>query len=123
MSCSNANPRGAVPNPALDIAEQLKLVDLRARAVQIKRKLEAIAEQLLPASMGRAYTDVVLACLRCLDPGNDGFGDESEFKDLDGLSVGVRYIEKVRKHRCSFISLSNPCQVLYVIEDIKFNPG
>lgn len=44
--------------------------------------------------MGTRYSDIVETCLTCLDPDNNGFGDESEFEDEDGILVGVRYIEK-----------------------------
>lgn len=54
-----------------------------------------MAEERLPESMGKVYTNVVVSCLTCLDRGNQGFGDESEFMDEDGVLVGIRYIEKV----------------------------
>jgi hypothetical protein len=74
----------------------LKEKDIRRRAFQIKRKLVALAEAQLPGRMGRVYTSIVVSCLTCLDPGNQGFGDENEFMDEDGIQVGVRYIEKVK---------------------------
>jgi hypothetical protein len=55
-----------------------------------------MAETQLPGRMGKVYTNVVVSCLTCLDPGNQGFGDERSFMDEDGILVGVRYIEKVR---------------------------
>jgi hypothetical protein len=79
----------------LDITEQLGNKNVRARAFEIKRKLVALAETGLPRRMGRVYTSVVLSCLTCLDPNNQGFGDENNFMDEDGILVGVRYIEKV----------------------------
>jgi hypothetical protein len=45
--------------------------------------------------MGDIYAGVVLACLTCLDPGNQGFGDEEHLKDEDGILVGVRFIEQI----------------------------
>jgi hypothetical protein len=80
----------------LGITEHLKKKDVRARAFQIKRELVALAEAHLPGKMGRIYTSVVLSCLTCLDPNNQGFGDENNFTDEDGILVGVRYIEKVK---------------------------
>ncbi|KAK3064099.1 hypothetical protein LTS18_010136 [Coniosporium uncinatum] len=94
-SVSDKNPKDAVPGSILDIAEYLKNKDTRARALQIKRKLIAIAEAESPGRMGKVYTDVVLSCLTCLDPGNRGFGDECNFTDEDGVLVGVRYIQQV----------------------------
>ncbi len=79
----------------LEITEHLKKKDIRARAFQIKRELVALAEAQLPSRMGSVYTSVVLSCLTCLDQNNQGFGDESNLRDEDGILVGVRYIEKV----------------------------
>lgn len=49
----------------------------------------------LPGAMGPIYAKVTVACLTCLDRGNNGFGNEEGFMDEDGISVGVRYVEKV----------------------------
>ncbi|KAL6406197.1 hypothetical protein AUP68_10365 [Ilyonectria robusta] len=49
----------------------------------------------LRAKMGTKYSEVVETCLTCLDEDNLDFGDEREFQDEDGVTVGVRYIEKV----------------------------
>lgn len=49
----------------------------------------------LMAKMGTKYSKVVEMCLTCLDEGNVYFGDQQEFQDDDGVSVGARYIEKV----------------------------
>jgi hypothetical protein len=45
--------------------------------------------------VGPKYSNVVVSCLSCLDRGNQGFGDESEFQDSDGMVIGVKYIENV----------------------------
>jgi len=103
-SMSNENPKGAIPDSILQIAEYLKNKDVRARAFGIKKRLVAIAEAQLPGRMGTVYTNVVASCLTCLDRDNQGFGDECDFMDEDGILVGVRYIEKI----------------LYQIEDIRF---
>lgn len=116
---SNQNPRGAIPSPALDIAKHLENKDLRARAFRIKSSLVAMAEAHLPEKMGRVYTNVVLACLTCLDPNNQGFGDEAELTDKDGIMVGVRYIEKV-SYTISASCYAYKRQILYQIEDISF---
>jgi serine/threonine protein kinase len=55
-----------------------------------------LARKVLPRRMGTKYARIVETCLTCLDNGNTDFGDESEFQDVDGVLVGVRYIEKVR---------------------------
>lgn len=67
----------------------------RKRAFETKRALVGIAEDLLPAKMGRKYTEIVVTCLTCLDKSDNSFGDEAEFLDENGLLVGVRFIEKV----------------------------
>lgn len=71
-------------------------------ASQNKLKLEDIAVRELPGRLGRRYTDVVLLCLRCLDPGSGadqddkGFGvGPADLTDEDGVVIGVRYIENV----------------------------
>jgi hypothetical protein len=61
----------------------------------IKEHLVNLAQAQLPHRMGSRYTKIVVTCLTCLDRGNEDFGDEDEFKDEDGITVGVRFIEKV----------------------------
>lgn len=60
-----------------------------------KNRLLSLARGELKSRMGSRYSEVVVTCLTCLDPGNADFGDEIEFQDEDGIQVGVRYIEKV----------------------------
>ncbi|KAK2756396.1 hypothetical protein FQN54_005288 [Arachnomyces sp. PD_36] len=60
-----------------------------------KDRLLSLARGPLRRRMGSKYSEVVVTCLTCLDPGNTDFGDENEFQDADGIQVGVRYIEKV----------------------------
>ena len=84
----------ATPTPMLKIADLLSLKNMRKKADAIKDRFIAIANEQLPCAMGQRYTDVVISCLTCLDKDN-GFGDQSEFEDQDGILVGVRYIEKV----------------------------
>ncbi|KAF1821465.1 uncharacterized protein K489DRAFT_395180 [Dissoconium aciculare CBS 342.82] len=62
---------------------------------RIKHLLVQLAKRELPGRMGELYEQVVLNCLTCLDDDNTDFGDESEFNDSDGVSVGIRYIEKI----------------------------
>lgn len=62
-----------------------------------KERLVSLAQDELPQYMGTKYTDIVVTCLTCLDHDNENFGDEKEFQDEDGISIGVRYIEKVSR--------------------------
>jgi len=63
--------------------------------VNAKDNLLHLAQAYLPRIMGTRYAEIVRTCLTCLDLGNADFGDAAEFKDEDGIQVGVRYIEKV----------------------------
>ncbi|KAF9767674.1 hypothetical protein IL306_015134 [Fusarium sp. DS 682] len=88
------NPDGtAQPSIALGLAEdrsQLKSPNrLKEHLVTLSRS------KMLRVKMGTKYSKVVETCLTCLDEGNLDFGDEREFQDNDGVTVGVRYIEKV----------------------------
>ena len=75
----------------------LAIKDPRKKAFGIKRHFTQAARERLPGLVGQRYTDVVVACLTCLDPGNVDFGDESGLDDDDGTLVGVRYVETVRE--------------------------
>ncbi|KAL2066159.1 hypothetical protein VTL71DRAFT_2230 [Oculimacula yallundae] len=83
---------GPVPAAALRIS--LTDVALK-RPVHIKEHLVALAKARLPARTGKKYQEIVFDCLTCLDPENVNFGNPEEFEDEDGISVGVRYIEKI----------------------------
>ena len=61
----------------------------------MKEHLVAPAKRHLSKRMGERYEEIVVNCLTCLDQDNADFGDQSEFEDMDGVLVGVRYIEKV----------------------------
>lgn len=61
----------------------------------LREKLLSLAQGRLPRNMGSKYAEIVATCLTCLEPDNENFGDEKEFQDEDGISIGVRYIEKV----------------------------
>ena len=63
----------------------------------MKGHLVALAKRDLPKQMGERYKTVVVNCLTCLDQENADFGDQSEFEDVDGVLVGVKYIEKVHR--------------------------
>ncbi|KAL0634024.1 hypothetical protein Q9L58_007042 [Maublancomyces gigas] len=83
------------PDPDLHISELLAYKDQRKKANGIKEILLDMATKQLPSTMGPIYAEIAVACLMCLDRGNNGFGNEEEFTDEDGISVGVRYVEKV----------------------------
>lgn len=83
------------PDPDLHISELLAYKDQRKKANGIKEILLDMATKQLPSTMGPIYAEIAVACLMCLDRGNKGFGNEEEFTDEDGISVGVRYVEKV----------------------------
>lgn len=56
-----------------------------------------LARSQLSQRLGDVYSRVVLACLTCLDPGNQMFGDEGSLEDEDGVLVGVSFIEQILK--------------------------
>lgn len=91
----NQSYLGPDPGPELLISDLLDSDDQRKAAAEIKIFLVELARSRLPELMGRIYTDIVITCLTCLDKDNKGFGDQKDFQDEDGISVGVRYIEKV----------------------------
>lgn len=78
----------------LDIATVLPISDVRKRAFEFKRMCTRLATERLPSRMGEMYTEVVLACLTCLDK-DSSFADTAEEADEDGVAVGVHYISKV----------------------------
>jgi hypothetical protein len=88
------------PLPAAALGVALDSLELKQPAL-IKKRLIALAERNLSKRMGERYKEVVINCLTCLDEDNPDFGDQSEFEDLDGVLVGVKYIEKVFQ-LCSF---------------------
>lgn len=92
------NGREQRPSPAaeLDISALVALkTPSFGKANAIKQRLVTLAQTKLPNTFGRKYSEVVVSCLTCLDPGNPSFGDASQFEEDDGTLVGVRYIEKV----------------------------
>ena len=86
--CYNGSGKGE-PSPAL--SEGLVV----SGATSNKDCFVFLARAVLPRRMGSRYARVVETCLTCLDIDNVDFGDESEFRDTDGVLVAVRYIEKV----------------------------
>jgi hypothetical protein len=84
-----------VPSPMLDVSGFQAERNERKKAAMMKSTLIDLASARLASKMGQKFMSIVLACLTCLDKTDNGFGDEDEFIDEDGIVVGVRYIEKV----------------------------
>jgi hypothetical protein len=84
------------------------------KASIIKEYLVQLAKQHLPSHMGDRYTEIVITCLTCLDETNPDFGDATEFEDVDGVLIGVRYIEKVRFTMVDFGDIS------YILKQDRF---
>ncbi|MCJ1231933.1 hypothetical protein MMC12_008612 [Toensbergia leucococca] len=82
------------PLPAVALGITLDSPEFK-QPVLMKEYLIALAKRDLPKQMGERYKEVVVNCLTCLDKENADFGDQSEFEDLDGVLVGVKYVEKV----------------------------
>jgi hypothetical protein len=82
-------------------------VDNSSRSELVKTKLLTLARYVLPEKTGTKYSKIVETCLTCLDVGNDGFGDESELQDEDGVLVAVKYIEKVRHVGANWMILAD----------------
>lgn len=81
-------------NLALDLDEGNKLLSFSLQAA-IGEEILELAREELPRCMGSKYADIVKTCLTCLEPANGDFGSENEFHNEQGISVGVRYIDKV----------------------------
>lgn len=87
----------AIPSSGTTLdPERGSILGPETRTLFFKENLLSLARGELRKRMGTKYSEVVVTCLTCLDPGNLDFGDEEEFQDEDGIEVGVRYIEKVR---------------------------
>ncbi|KAL4885913.1 hypothetical protein BJY04DRAFT_214110 [Aspergillus karnatakaensis] len=90
--CPHSEGNSLIPGAELDIAEALQ----SKKATMIKQTLVSMAKEKLPGLMGQRYTDLALACLTYLDPGDTNlFGKEADLEDDDGVVVGVQYIEKI----------------------------
>ena len=62
--------------------------------LRIVRHLVELAKRRLPSRVGDVYKEVVLACLTCLEPGNEMFGSK-DVRDDSGVIVGVRFVEEI----------------------------
>ena len=93
VSLSEENP---TPAPQLGITNLLEMKNKREVAIKIKARLVDLAQDELPTTMGRAYADVVGACLTCLDPGESSVLDRQPATgDDDGVVIGVDYMEQI----------------------------
>ncbi|KAI4941412.1 hypothetical protein J4E86_010444 [Alternaria arbusti] len=88
-STKEASPSQLLPPPGYTEKKEV------TKAASLKETLVGIAQRELPSCMGDKYTDIVVTCLRCLDEDNPEFGDKTQFEDEDGITIGVRYIQKV----------------------------
>ncbi|KAL3472587.1 hypothetical protein BJX99DRAFT_272820 [Aspergillus californicus] len=94
--CSEEDGESPAPWSGLNISTAMTDKDARRAAGGIKSGLVALCKDSLPSLVGERYTDVVVACLCCLDDSADNsFRDEKSMQDKDGIIVGVRYIENV----------------------------
>ncbi|KAF2463302.1 uncharacterized protein BDR25DRAFT_298344 [Lindgomyces ingoldianus] len=84
----------ASPSPLLAVLNEPE-DDIVNKASLVKDALVQLSKKKLPACMGDKYTNIVVSCLTCLDESSLDFGDDSEFKDEDGVLIGVRYISKI----------------------------
>ncbi|OJZ91918.1 hypothetical protein ASPFODRAFT_201759 [Aspergillus luchuensis CBS 106.47] len=81
------------PWSELAIQDAIADKDARRGGFAMKRKLVAMAKDRLPAMVGDQYTNIVLACLCCLDGVDDNIF--RDVKDDDDIVIGVRFIENV----------------------------
>ncbi|KAG9239395.1 hypothetical protein BJ875DRAFT_189723 [Amylocarpus encephaloides] len=88
-----------VPVPGMALGLALSDADFHTvnstASLRIREHLVEVAKRELPSRLGDMYTDIVLACLNCLEPGNEAFGSEEDLADEDGILVGVRFVEKI----------------------------
>ena len=94
--------------------------DQRKGATRIKKILVSMASNYLPPRMGTKYTEVVIACLTCLDK-NSKLDTEGEFLEDDGILVGVRFIQHVSPARCIHTPFSQRLTTLVDFEPARGN--
>jgi hypothetical protein len=83
------------PSPLLGVLQDQEKDEVK-KATLVKDALVELATTMLPSRMGDKYMEIVVTCLTCLDETNPDFGDDTDFQDEEGVTIGVRYIEKVR---------------------------
>ena len=85
----------ATENPETALAQALK------NPTRVKEVLLSLAEKQLPSRMGRNYTELVIACLKCLDSPS-GFGEGVDFTNIKGMEAGLAFRELVLKSFSNF---------------------
>jgi hypothetical protein len=83
------------PCGELEISHALADNDPRRRGFAVKDKLVQLSKERLPSLVGDRYSEIVRACLCCLDKTDENSFQPSELRDDDEIIVGVRYIENV----------------------------
>lgn len=83
-------------NPDVALGQVLK------NPIKVKEVLLSLAHQQLPSRMGLGYTELVVACVKCLDDPS-GFGEGVDFSKLKDTEAGVAFKELVLR---SFSNLS-----------------
>ena len=83
------------PSENLPISQILQTRNQTRKARQIKDVLYQLAKEQLPAKVGKKYTDVELTCLMAWEDKDGSLGSKDEFRDEDGILIGVRYSEKI----------------------------
>lgn len=103
---------GPTPWSELRIEKAISDRDARRGGFAIKKELVTMAKDRLPSLVGDRYSDLVLACLCCLDKDNVFDVEGPGVKDNDGMIIGVRYIEIVSS--CCPIKLTRWVSLLFV---------
>ncbi|KAI0400647.1 hypothetical protein F4802DRAFT_475830 [Xylaria palmicola] len=89
----------ATPVPGMALGFSCSDKDFEAiqsmRQMQMKEQLVALAKKQLPPRVGDTYTNIVVACLTCLDPDNETFSMKEGMVDEDGIIIGVKFVENV----------------------------
>jgi hypothetical protein len=115
---------GSDPSPStlLTVLNDLERDEIK-KAFRVKDTLVDLAKQRLPSRIGDKYAEIVVTCLTCLDESNTGFGDSSEFEDADGVTVGVRFIEKVRYYVLELVTrCPKACRICSNLVEYRFRP-
>jgi len=62
----------------------------------IEEPLLHLARSALPRQMGTSYAEIVEACLTCMEPNNEAFGNP-DVQSADGTVIGGRFIQSVSR--------------------------
>lgn len=94
------NGASKIPWAEMGIEEALTGEDEQWGRQAIKRQLLGLAKQRLPCLVGDRYTNLVLACLCCLDSGEEDIFDvDQSIGDDNWITIGVKFIENVSAPR------------------------